>query len=604
MEVRAQNGRSAPGGAGDGPIVSGENRLYLVWLAAGIVSVPIYFALAAVPAVQAFLLVGANALVVLALVTGIYLYRPPASEVWWLLASGQFIAVLASLAWYVYPVVFHGVLPYPSAADALFLLSYAVDALALLRLVQQSRNPLGKGDLMDGFIVTLGLAALSVHFVIQPIVTGPGSVFTRVISVARPIMDLVLLGLLLSLVVAPTRPRLRDALLAAFVVSQLAGDTGFSLSVLHGTFSYGQPSFGFWLLSYGFLGSAALHQPMRDLVEVPDSKPTASLSRGRLVLLVGAALIPTAIMLYEDAWVAPDLDSFLLDTMAGLLFVIALTRAAELLNEHQKVLAELEKEVKVRRRIEAELKRSNAELEQFAYVASHDLQEPLRMVASYVQLVARRYRGKLDEDADEFIQFAVDGATRMQALINDLLAYSRVGSKGKPLLPTNLDSVLDDALANLSVRLKETKAEVTRASLPPVVADSSQLTQLFQNLIGNALKFVADSHPRLRVVAASDEGLVRVSISDNGIGIDPRFEKRIFEVFQRLHTREEYPGTGIGLAVCRKIVERHGGRIWVESEPGRGATFHFTLRPAETVAGATGRRRPSLRLAESGEASA
>jgi light-regulated signal transduction histidine kinase (bacteriophytochrome) len=226
------------------------------------------------------------------------------------------------------------------------------------------------------------------------------------------------------------------------------------------------------------------------------------------------------------------------------------------------------------------------------------------MVASYVQLLARRYRGQLDGDANEFIQFAVDGATRMQALINDLLAYSRVGSKGKPLVPTDLDSVLDDALANLSVRLKETKAEVTRAPLPPVVADSSQLTQLFQNLIGNALKFIADGPARVRVAATSDEGLVRISISDNGIGIDPRFQKRIFEVFQRLHTRDEYPGTGIGLAVCRKIVERHGGRIWVESEPGRGATFHFTLQPAETAAEATRRIRPSLKLAESGEASA
>ena len=607
MEVRAQNGRSAPGGAGEGPIVSGENRLYLVWLAAGIVSVPIYFALAAVPAVQAFLLVGANGLVVLALVTGIYLYRPPASDVWWLLASGQFIALLASLAWYVYPVVFHGVLPHPSAADALFLLSHAVDALALLRLIQHSRNPLRRGDLMDGFIVTLGLAGLSVFFIIAPVVRGPGSVLARTVSVAYPIMDLVLLGLLCSLLVGSTRLRLRDALLAAFVVCQLVGDTGFSFRVLHGTFAYGQPFFGFWLLSYGFLGSAALYQPVRVLVKAPDSKPTATLTRGRLLVLAGAALIPIALMLYENSVLNPALEDFTLGMIAGVLFLVALSRAAQLgvsLNEHQRVLAELEKEVQVRRRMEAELKRSNAELEQFAYVASHDLQEPLRMVASYVQLLARRYRGKLDGDADEFIQFAVDGATRMQALINDLLAYSRVGSKGKPLVPTDLDSALDDALANLSVRLKETKAEVTRASLPPVVADSSQLTQLFQNLIGNALKFLADGHARVRVTAASDESLVRVSISDNGIGIDPRFEKRIFEVFQRLHTREEYPGTGIGLAVCRKIVERHGGRIWVESEPGRGATFHFTLRPAETVAEATGRRRPSLRLAESGEASA
>ncbi|MBI5395526.1 MAG: HAMP domain-containing protein [Verrucomicrobia bacterium] len=225
-----------------------------------------------------------------------------------------------------------------------------------------------------------------------------------------------------------------------------------------------------------------------------------------------------------------------------------------------------------------ELARSNAELQQFAYVASHDLQEPLRMVGSYTQLLARRYQGRLDKDADEFIHYAVDGAHRMQALINDLLAYARVDSRSKPFKPTDCGAVLNSVLTNLKVAIAEAKAAITHDPLPKIVADDTQLIQLFQNLIGNALKFRSkDAAPRIHIGAAAKDGLWEFFVRDNGIGIAPEHFARIFQLFQRLHTRQHYSGTGIGLAVCKKIVERHGGRIWVESSPGQGTTFRFTL---------------------------
>ncbi len=228
-----------------------------------------------------------------------------------------------------------------------------------------------------------------------------------------------------------------------------------------------------------------------------------------------------------------------------------------------------------------ELALSNKNLEQFAYVASHDLQEPLRMVASYVQLLAERYKGKLDSDADEFITFAVDGAIRMRKLINDLLTYSRVGTEGKELEPAGCETALHQSLDNLKVAIEENAAIVTHDALPTVMADNAQLVELFQNLIGNAIKFRTSEPPRVHVSASRNGNGWIFSVRDNGIGIAPEYAKRIFVIFQRLHGREKYAGTGIGLAICQKIVERHGGHIWVESELGKGATFYFSLPASE-----------------------
>jgi PAS domain S-box-containing protein len=228
-----------------------------------------------------------------------------------------------------------------------------------------------------------------------------------------------------------------------------------------------------------------------------------------------------------------------------------------------------------------ELNRSNEELGQFAYIASHDLQEPLRMVASYTQLLSRRYKGRLDSDADEFIAFAVDGATRMQRLIQDLLAYSRVGTKGKELLKTSSEAALKTALSNLRGAVEESGAQVTHDPLPSVLADEMQLIQLFQNLVGNAIKYQNSGIPRIHIGATNGGSQYQFSVRDNGLGIDPQYFEKIFGMFQRLHKREEFAGTGIGLAICKKIVERHGGQISVESQPGIGSTFCFSLTGSE-----------------------
>ena len=230
------------------------------------------------------------------------------------------------------------------------------------------------------------------------------------------------------------------------------------------------------------------------------------------------------------------------------------------------------------------LARSNEDLEHFAYVASHDLQEPLRIVTGYLDLLKRRYAGRLDRDADEFIEYAVDAAERMQGMIRALLEYSRVGTHGGAFQRTESGAAVREALSNLRVAIEESGTEISLGDLPVVRADPSQLVQLFQNLISNAIKFSDMKSPRVNVAAERRNGEWRFWVRDNGVGFDPVDADRLFMIFQRLHSREEYPGTGIGLAICKKIVERHGGRIWAEAEAGEGATFRFTLPVVQEAA--------------------
>jgi len=235
---------------------------------------------------------------------------------------------------------------------------------------------------------------------------------------------------------------------------------------------------------------------------------------------------------------------------------------------------QIEEEMK---RYAEELARSNTELEQFAYVASHDLQEPLRMVISYCGLLQRRYKGRMDKDADEFIEFAVDGANRMSALVRDLLVYGQVGANGHKQTSIDCSDALERALIGLESAIAESNARVTHGPLPTVTANPTEIEQLFQNLVGNAIKFHGDDPPEVRVLAQQEDGAWKLSVRDNGIGIEPQYADKIFEVFQRLHRRNDYAGTGVGLAICKRIVERNGGRIWLDSEPGKGSTFYFTL---------------------------
>ncbi|HEV7815868.1 MAG TPA: ATP-binding protein [Janthinobacterium sp.] len=252
----------------------------------------------------------------------------------------------------------------------------------------------------------------------------------------------------------------------------------------------------------------------------------------------------------------------------------------QLLEQNQ----QLQQEIAVRQTAEAvlaqrsqELTRSNAELEQMAYIASHDLQEPLRMVTGYLQLLEQRYGGRLDADAHEFIAYAVDGAKRMQALIYDLLTYSRLGTKAPPLQAVDCSAVMETVLRSLHMASEESGAQIQCGALPIVLGDAAQLSQLFQNLIVNAIKFRGNQPPCIEIRAEREDSYWRFEVQDNGIGIAPEYFERIFVMFQRLHSRSTCPGTGIGLAICKKIVERHGGRIWVEPAPRQGTTFLFTL---------------------------
>lgn len=533
---------------------------------------------------------------IIAIVAGIKRWRPAKPSFWYLLLLGQSIYLAAYLIWYGYPVGLHQALPFPSIADGLFIASYLVSATALTLLIRsRATGKQNRADLIDAAIIGLGLASISWVVLIAPSLGStsldlPG----RLTSVAYPLLDIVLLSLAVRLAVTPGGRVTSHWLLLLWIGSQFAADSAYAISTLAGTFNYGDFVFTGWLASFIFVGSAALHPSMRALARSSEIRPEL-VGRRRLVILGAASLIPTALMLLGLVQRRAD-DSPVLNSISAVLFLLVLLRISGLMvdiAEHRRIQLELQREIGVREKAEAglqehaaALRRSNAELEQFAYIASHDLQEPLRMIGSYTGLLKRRYAGKLDREADEFIDYALDGVTRMRALINDLLTYSRVGREERPSEPTDSRVALDRALANLRAAIADRQAVIVIGDLPTVMASSLQLTQLFQNLVGNGLKFCKQSRPEIRIDAERRGADWVFSVKDNGIGIDPQYQERIFLIFQRLHKRDEYPGTGIGLAICKKIVERQGGRIWVESELGKGATFRFTLRAVDTMAAA------------------
>lgn len=330
---------------------------------------------------------------------------------------------------------------------------------------------------------------------------------------------------------------------------------------------------GFALFIPGFF----LAQPERGIMGIVTS-PTVGGGIARRLLPM-AILIPwavgAALLVLEQAGLyGQEFTVALFAVVTIILFTALIWRNTQLLYR-----ADLKQAKAERDRLQAsqELQRSNTELQQFAYVASHDLFEPLRMVTSYLQLLEQKCAANLGPQGVEFLHFALDGAKRMDALIQDLLGYARLERRGRRFEPADCEEIFKQSVANLKVAMEETGTTVTHEPLPTVQGDPVQLTQVFQNLIGNAIKFRGERPPRLEVRAERRGDHWLFVVRDNGIGIDPRFFNRIFDIFQRLHTRSEYPGTGIGLAVCKKIIERHGGRIWVESVAGEGSSFFFTL---------------------------
>ena len=323
----------------------------------------------------------------------------------------------------------------------------------------------------------------------------------------------------------------------------------------------------------------------KDLMDKIRALITTMKTEEERLLAVRSAELETSSRRTKTVIVAGEGLGFVFLFAAGILIRQEMRRRSQAEEEIRKLNTSLERKVAERTAELAErakdLERSNMELQQFAYVASHDLQEPLRTIASFTQLLAKRYQDKLDDKAREFINFAVDGSKRMQTLINDLLAFSRVGSQGKILTPVNCDGVLERILKGLKRAIEESRATITADRLPIVLADEMQLGQLFQNLIGNAIKFRGENPPRVHISAARNGDGWKISVRDNGIGIAREHRERIFVIFQRLHTKTQYPGTGIGLAICKKIVERHGGRLWVEDTPEGGSTFVFTIADGE-----------------------
>ena len=502
-----------------------------------------------------------------------------------------FVAGLVLTGWLLHLQILKSAWPGLIAMNPLTALLFLVAGFALLRAGQRFRKRPDLFVIISGIIIVLGgatkVAECLFHFdlnldqvMFQKQVNSPGPYGPNEIAM-NTALSFVCCGAALLLLDVQTKHGWRPA--QVFIVAEgllaLLALIGYGYRVLP-LYSFGSrlPMALNSAVCFELFGIAALAvRPSRGLMMVITSDTTGgAMARRLLPAAVFIPLILGALLFLSEkhGFFAMESGISLFAFANIVLFTAVIWWNAKLLywaeEERRKAMEKL-------KRTTVDLERSNTELQQFAYVASHDLTEPLRMVVSYLELLGSRAQGKLGEEEREFIGYASDGARRMQHLIQDLLAYARVDTRGRPLEPTDCERVLATVLANLKLAITESQAVVEHDPLPTVEGDVMQLTQVFQNLIGNAIKFRGKEAPRIHIGARRQNGEWIFQVKDNGIGIDPRNFERIFVLFQRLHTRQEYPGTGMGLAICKKIIERHGGRIWVESATGKGTTFLFTI---------------------------
>ena len=506
----------------------------------------------------------------------------------------MFVGTLVLIGWLLHVPVLKSAGPALIAMNPLTAVLFILSGAALIRAGERSRKRPDKVVMICAVVILLGGAMKVAECVFAFKLDFDQLLFRRELSSPGPFgpneiamntaISFICCGMGLLSLDVQTRRGFRPAQMFIVMVGLMAllALIGYGYRVLP-LYSFGSrlpmalnSAIGFEL----FAVAALAVRPSRGLMRVITSDTTGGSMARRLLpaaifipLILGAFLFSSE----KHGMFAMESGISLFAFAIIVLFTAVIWWNAKLLfwaeQERLKAMEKL-------RQTTLELERSNTELQQFAYVASHDLTEPLRMVVSYLELLTSRTRGKLGDEEKEFIGCAVDGARRMQTLIQDLLAYARVDTRGRPLEPTDCDRVLESVLANLKVAIEESHTVITHDRLPVVQGDAVQLTQVFQNLIGNAIKFHGKAEPKIFVGVKQEKNEWIFQVKDNGIGIDSRNFSRIFILFQRLHTRREYPGTGMGLAICKKIIERHGGRIWVESTPEHGTTFFFTI-PAE-----------------------
>ena len=529
---------------------------------------------------------------------------------WMFLALAQLSFVTGDLIWGILEFSLNQD-PNFSVANLFYLIYYPLFAIGILILPKYSlKNRKRIIRLIEMGIIMISAFFLSLIFFMEPLTHATNkNTLLYLMPLIYVFLDFFLFFALIDLLFnwLSQINRLPYLLLGIGILIKIIIDFTYLYQVVYGIYSTaGLIDLG-WVISYIFIILAAITQINDKKIDINGLFSEYLYYLNEIQFNVYMPILLLSIVYILFIWSDYYLDSgntFILEIAFGIILFLAILHqvvsfkgnreqylaAKEEIEKRKiieaklnKVLLNLDKEVQERtkeqEKLIKELKRSNKELEVFAYVASHDLQEPLRTIASFTQLLEKRYKGKLDDDADEFIEFIVDGFKRMKQLINDLLEYSRITTKGQEFRPVNIDNLLDYVLNNLNTLIAENNVIITFDNLPTITADKGQLARVFQNLISNSIKFrKPDEQPKIQISYWEKENEHFFGVSDNGIGIEKQYFDRIFTIFQRLHTMKEYSGTGIGLSVTKRIIERHNGRIWVESEYGVGSTFYFTLQ--------------------------